>query len=203
MGGELRRRQRAWPGQLLHADLPKVFAGGRTSEERVVLGQWPNSLLPRTPTPEPTSGASRRRPVETPAFPDSRSRTDSIPNGACFDLEDDVAFAEILADLARELSFQFLVAHSAEEGIAWRCSSACGHHFGRQLAGSLGADRARPAEAERRYAAHPGARHVGRRLLRAWRYHGRAGYLLKPVVREDLMAVFTDMKERFDALHRL
>ena len=61
-------------------------------------------------------GRERRAPRRRPASP--TTATASTPSRRLvLVVEDDAAFAEILLDLAHELDFQCLVAHSADEGV--------------------------------------------------------------------------------------
>jgi signal transduction histidine kinase/CheY-like chemotaxis protein len=71
----------------------------------------PTSRPAQTPVPPPSN-------VPTPpAFPDDRDTLDP-QRGVVLVVEDDVAFARILYDLARERKLQCLVAHDAASGLA-------------------------------------------------------------------------------------
>jgi CheY-like chemotaxis protein len=91
-------------------------------------------------------------------------------------IEDDVPFARILVDLARELDFKVLVAETAEQGLAlaerYRPSAIV---LDVGLARSLRPLRAGRAEAQPEHAPHPRAHVFGVRLLRSRARDGRAG----------------------------
>ena len=119
-------------------------------------------------------------------------------------IEDDVSFAEILAKLANELSFQFLVAHSADEGVRLATQF---------LPAAIILDMNLPDRigltALDRLKQNSATRHIPVHVMSVEDYSsmalsmGAAGYLLKPVKREELVTVFTKMKERFSRMRRL
>jgi hypothetical protein len=151
----------------------------------------------RTPAP-PAVGVP-----ETPAFTDDRDRIDP-QRRLLLIIEDDVSFAEILAKLANELSFQFLVAHSAEEGVRLATSF---------LPAAIILDMNLPdrigLSVLDRLKQNGLTRHIPVHVMSVEDYSqmalsmGAAGYLLKPVKREELVTVFSEMKERFSRMRRL
>jgi CheY-like chemotaxis protein len=119
-------------------------------------------------------------------------------------IEDDVSFAEILAQLARELSFQFLVAHSAEEGVRLAVQFLPAAIILDvnlpDRSGLTTLDRLKQNGATRHIPVHVMSvddhSHVALSM-------GAAGYMLKPVKREELVSVFTKVKARFSGIRRL
>ena len=141
--------------------------------------------------------------VETPAFADDRAQIDP-ERRLLLIIEDDVSFAEILAELARELSFQFLVAHSAEEGVRLALQFLpAAILLDVNLPDRLGLtvlDRLKQNGSTRHIPVHVMSVEDYSRMALSM---GAAGYLLKPVQRADLETVFRDMKERLTRLRRL
>ncbi len=202
LGGDLSVESELGEGSCFTLSLPKVFVAGSSP---VVMPAAPpaqgdgprNAAQPATPRP-PAVGLS-----ETPAFEDDRDRIDT-QRRLLLIIEDDVSFAEILANLAKELSFQFLVAHSAEEGIRLATQF---------LPAAIILDMNLPDRigltALDRLKQNSSTRHIPVHVMSVEDYSrmalsmGAAGYLLKPVRREELVTVFTGMKERFSRMRRL
>jgi len=153
--------------------------------------------LPTTPAPPAVAQ------VEVPAFADDRDHIDS-QRRLLLIIEDDVSFAEILAKLASELSFQFVVAHSADEGV--RLAT-------RYLPAAIILDVNLPDHlgltALDRLKQNSVTRHIPVHMMSVEDYSrmalsmGAAGYLLKPVKREEIVTVLTSLKERFSRMRRL
>jgi len=199
LGGELSVESQLGQGSCFTLTLPKAFVPGQGAPERTGTGTAPLSPAPPEPSPPPPTVAE----FETPAFPDDREHID-LQRRLLLIIEDDVAFAEILAGLAGELSFQFLVAHSAEEGVRLAL------HF---LPAAIILDVNLPDRLGLtvldRLKQNGSTRHIPVHVMSVEDYSrmalsmGAAGYLLKPVQREDLVTVFTDLKERLTRLRRL
>ena len=113
-------------------------------------------------------------------------------------------FAEILANLASELSFQYLLAHSADEGVRLAVQ---------YLPAAIILDVNLPDHlgltALDRLKQNSSTRHIPVHVMSVEDYSrmalsmGAAGYLLKPAKREDLVNVLSEMKERFSRIRRL
>ena len=105
-------------------------------------------------------------------------------------IEDDPAFARILHDLAHELEFQCLIATTAEDGLAARrqylpsaivLDVGLPDHSGLSVLDRLKRDVA--------HAPHSRPRRFGRGLRPTGAVAGRGRLLLKPVKRDELIAV--------------
>jgi len=202
LGGELRVDSELGQGSCFTLTLPKVFAPGERIR-RSAAGVSAEATQPRAQLPDPTPAPPSTEAAETPAFPDDREQIDP-QRRLLLIIEDDVAFAEIVANLARELSFQFLVAHSAEEGMRLALQFLpAAIILDVNLPDRLGLsvlDRLKQNGSTRHIPVHVMSVEDYSRMALSM---GAAGYLLKPVLREELVNVFTDMKERLTRLRRL
>ena len=203
LGGELRVESELGQGSCFTLTLPKVFVPGQAKPEPPTPGARSESTQLVGPLPEPTPAPPHVGPSETPAFPDDREQIDP-QRRLLLIIEDDVAFADILATLARELSFQFLVAHSAEEGVRLALQFVpAAIILDVNLPDRLGLtvlDRLKQNGSTRHIPVHVMSVEDYSRMALSM---GAAGYLLKPIQREELVNVFTDMKERLTRLRRL
>jgi len=203
LGGELRVESELGQGSCFTLTLPKVFAPGVGTAKRAASDAATEAARPSTAHPEPTPAPPSADRVETPAFPDDRDRIDP-QRRLLLIVEDDVAFAEILANLASELSFQFLVAHSAEEGVRLALQFLpAAIILDVNLPDRLGLtvlDRLKQNGSTRHIPVHVMSVEDYSRMALSM---GAAGYLLKPTNRDDLVRVFTEMKERLTRLRRL
>jgi signal transduction histidine kinase/DNA-binding response OmpR family regulator/CHASE3 domain sensor protein len=197
LGGELRVESELGRGSCFTLTLPKVFVPQRSTEQRTSLDSQPAPAPEASPAP-PLAGQ-----IEKPAFPDDRERIDP-QRRLLLIIEDDVSFAEILAELSRELSFQFLLAHSAEEGVRLALQFLpAAIILDVNLPDRLGLtvlDRLKQNGSTRHIPVHMMSVEDYSRMALSM---GAAGYLLKPVQRAELVTVFTSLKERLTRLRRL
>jgi CheY-like chemotaxis protein len=153
-------------------------------------------------SPAETRTAAAKTAVRSASFPDDR---DSIADNGrvLLIIEDDLLFARVLYDLARELGFSCLVATTADEGM--------------ELAGSF---RLAAVVLDIKLPDHSGltvldrlkhnplTRHVPVQVIsasdggRAAREMGAVGSLVKPVDREALQATLLALKEKFSSEQR-
>jgi signal transduction histidine kinase/DNA-binding response OmpR family regulator/CHASE3 domain sensor protein len=202
LGGDLSVESELGKGSAFTLTLPKVFSARPSS---LIAPPIPSSNR-YAEANVPQAHASRSEPappLETPAFEDDRERIDS-QRRLLLIIEDDPHFAEILANLAKELSFQFLLAHSAQEGIRLATQF---------LPAAIILDVNLPDHsglmALDRLKQNGSTRHIPVHVMSVEDYShmallmGAAGYLLKPARREDLVTVFSGLKERFSRMRRL
>ncbi len=110
-------------------------------------------------------------------------------------VEDDEAFAGILADLAHELSFQCLVAHSAEDGLALAVQYQPG-----AILLDVGLPDQSGLSLLDRLKRDVRTRHIPVHVVSASDYSetalalGAIGYMLKPVKREQLIEAFNSLE---------
>jgi CheY-like chemotaxis protein/anti-sigma regulatory factor (Ser/Thr protein kinase) len=196
LGGELRVESELGRGSCFTLTLPRVFTVASLREGQAVglgqaFGSPPGSSAARVETPAPPAAGL----AELPAFPDDREHIDDRRRLLLI-VEDDVAFAEILAKLAHELSFQFVVAHSAEEGMRLATQFLpAAIILDVNLPDRLGLtalDRLKQNSATRHIPVHVTSVDDYSRMALSM---GAAGYSFKPVHREELMAALTRMKE--------
>ncbi len=200
LGGDLRVESELGKGSAFTLLLPKVFTAPSAESSAKPydrLGaQSRGTPLPSPPPPDVEH-------IEAPAFEDDRDRIDS-QRRLLLIIEDDVSFAEILAKLAAELSFQYVVAHSAEEGVRLATQFLpAAILLDMNLPDRIGLtvlDRLKQNGATRHIPIHVMSVEDYSRMALSM---GAAGYMLKPVKREELVTVFSNMKDRFSRMQRL
>ncbi|HEY4103724.1 MAG TPA: response regulator, partial [Polyangiaceae bacterium] len=202
LGGDLSVESELGKGSAFTLTLPKVFTPSSGNElRRSAELPAPSARLADSSSMTPAQPAVAA--PEAPAFQDDRDELD--PHRLLLlIIEDDVRFAEILASLAKELSFQYLVAHSADEGV--RLAT-------RYLPAAIVLDMNLPDRTGLtvldRLKQSGATRHIPVHVVSVEDYSqmalsmGAAGYLLKPIKREELLGVFSGLKERFSRIRRL
>jgi signal transduction histidine kinase/DNA-binding response OmpR family regulator/CHASE3 domain sensor protein len=185
--------------RLLGGELRVDSAPGRGSTFTLTL-----PLRSAAPAARAQGPSARRKPVARlpdiagPApFPDDRDRVDAASRSLLI-IEDDVAFARVLYDLARELEFHGLVATTAADGLALArrhspsaivLDVALPDRSGLAVLDSLKRD--------------PRTRHVPVHVIsasdhtRAALEMGAAGYAIKPVERERLVEAIRHLEAKF------
>ena len=152
------------------------------------------ALAPQAPAPikEPLAPAA-----PTAQFPDDRS---SAPAGqrSVLVIEDDVAFARILFDLAHEMHYRCLVAHSAADGLR-----AAEEHIPDAILLDLGLPDGSGLNVLQKLKDNPRARHIPVHIVsandraEAALQLGAVGYVVKPASRERLREVFQTLEGKF------
>jgi hypothetical protein len=113
-------------------------------------------------------------------------------------VEDDPSFAMVLVDLAHELDFQCLVAHTADEGVALALE-----HVPSAVVLDIKLPDHSGLSVLDRLKRNPTTRHVPVHVVSASDFSqealamGAAGYMLKPVRREELLQAFRKLEDKF------
>jgi CheY-like chemotaxis protein/signal transduction histidine kinase/CHASE3 domain sensor protein len=196
LGGDLVVASSIAQGSSFSLTLPRTFAAKAPLEAPPSLS-GPQTVR-RSQTPQPVA---RRR--VAPAVADDRQTLDG-KRRIILIVEDDGAFAEILANLAHELEFQVLLAHNADDGIRLAVEF---------LPSAIVLDVNLPDHSGLsvldRLKQNPETRHIPVHMMSVEDHAHRAlsmgavGYLQKPVNREDLIVALKSLDERFTRMRRL
>jgi signal transduction histidine kinase/CheY-like chemotaxis protein/CHASE3 domain sensor protein len=190
LGGELRLESEEGKGSRFTLSLPRAYRGPRSADPPPSMRR--STRAPRAPFVEP-------RPLPAVA------RANNGKNGrSLLVIEDDVPFAEVLSNLAKELEFECAVAETADEGVrlaneivpsAILLDMKLPDHSGLSVLDRL--------------KRNPTTRHIPVHVLsvednsEATLAMGAIGHLTKPVRREDIAAVLERLKEPFARLRRV
>ena len=201
MGGDLRLRSTEGEGSVFTLTLPRVYAPAPVVNDAPVPVALVEATLAR-PAGNPGPAAPPTMPA--PGAGDDRDRLEAGTRRILV-IEDDVAFARILADLAHELGFHCLVAHTAAEGTAaavrFQPSAIL---LDVQLPDQSGLGLLDQLKRD------PRTRHVPVHVVSVDDYahealeRGAIGYALKPVARDQLVVAIRQLEMKFSqTLHRV
>ncbi|HQS01238.1 MULTISPECIES: response regulator [unclassified Polaromonas] len=204
-------------GLSISRDLTTLLGGSLSVESSEGGGSTFTLLLPcewsPAPTPQPDTKPARRAPgrlrnpapvmapaplpapVPAAAFADDRE----LPRGdrLVLVIEDDVIFAQILYDLAREMNYNCLVAHGAEDGFALAMQ-----FLPHAILLDMGLPDRPGLSVLQRLKENPKTRHIpvhvvsGDDLSEEALQMGAIGYALKPTTREQLKDVFQKLGDK-------
>jgi signal transduction histidine kinase/CheY-like chemotaxis protein len=136
-------------------------------------------------------------------FADDRAKLDGVRRVLLI-VDDDVPFAEVLAKLATELDFQYIVAHRADDAVELAVQ-----HTPSAIVLDLNLPDHSGLSVIDRLKRNPDTRHIPIHIISALDQAsvalsmGAIGYLSKPVTREALVSTLRRLKEHFDRPRRL
>jgi CheY-like chemotaxis protein/signal transduction histidine kinase/CHASE3 domain sensor protein len=208
LGGELTLESALGQGSTFALSVPVTYVA------KDVPKAASTALQPARPAPKENGGASARGDVPPPPIPDDRAGL-APGTRSILIVEDDLAFARILTDLAHELDFKVLAAATAEQGLAlaerYRPSAIVLDVGLPDRSGLSVLDALKHSSA---------TRHIPVHVVSGFDYErpalemGALAYALKPVQREQLVEAFQKLEAKFtqklrrvlvvedDALHR-
>jgi CheY-like chemotaxis protein/signal transduction histidine kinase len=199
LGGDISVQSTAGNGSTFTLTLPFVHAGGvgaHTTDSGAA--SVPESTAAARPAATPDAPARHA----SPALEDDRERLAS-DSPLILVVEDDLAFASILRDLAREMGFQCVITHTATEGAAaallYRPKAILldlnlPDHSGLGVLDQL--------------KRNPKTRHIPVHIISVADYShealamGALGYALKPVRREQLVEALQRLEAKFSQSRR-
>ena len=199
LGGAINVCSTAGKGSTFTLTLPAVLPAAAAPDAPVPM--IASALAPPAgaravlPASAPAQAPAR---VAPPPFPDDRDNAAAPGARSVLVIEDDPAFARILFDLAHELNYRCLVAHSAAGGLA----DAAAYRPDAILL-DLGLPDSSGMEVLQHLKADPRARHIPVHIVsasdrpEAAMQLGAVGYASKPATRERLRQVFATLEGKF------
>ncbi|GLX12403.1 two-component system sensor histidine kinase/response regulator [Pseudomonas straminea] len=193
LGGSISVSSTPGEGSVFTLVLPLTFSPG---EEDLLLPAGESAPVVPSVAPAVAVPAQSEVARNVPTFPDDRGM--SVLGGRCvLVIEDEPQFAHILYDLAHELDYRCLVAHSAEDGL----ELATSHHPDAILLDMRLPDGSGLSVLQR-LKENPGTRHIPVHMIsvedmaEAALHMGAVGYALKPATRDQLKGVFGKLEAR-------
>ncbi|NHZ97853.1 response regulator [Massilia sp. CCM 8734] len=161
------------------------------------LPQTLATTAPAAPRTSLSPAAAQAPAVRAPVFADDRGHTVATGRSVLV-IEDDVTFARILFDLAHEMHYRCLVAHSAADGL-----QAANEFLPDAILLDLGLPDGSGLDVLQKLKDNPRARHIPVHIVsandraEAAMQLGAIGYVIKPATRDRLKQVFQTLEGKF------
>ncbi len=198
LGGTIEVHSTAGSGSTFTLLLPQVLTAEPLATSMDQAGAFAARLTaPPAPPSAPASAPAAPRALSAPSFQDDRARPASGARTVLV-IEDDAAFARILYDLAREMEYRCLVAHSAADGL-----QIAAEQLPDAILLDLGLPDGSGMDVLQKLKANPLARHIPVHIVsandraEAALQLGAVGYVIKPATRERLKQVFKTLEGKF------
>lgn len=197
LNGQISLESEVGKGSRFFLNLPLDFNVSASSPEPAIT----TTVSPAPSTP-PTLPAATRKEPKVLGFTDDREKLGRKKRVLI--VEDDAAFARVLFDLAHEMDFDAVVATSADEGVMLALE-ANPHAILLDVrlpdhSGMAVLDQLKRNSKTRHIPVHMIS---GQDFSQTAFHMGAAGYLLKPVEREQLVKAFETLDRRMEAVRRV
>ena len=192
LGGSISVHSTPSQGSTFTLYLPATLAEPASDTEANAPASTPTVQAVTAALPAPVPQA---KPVRLPAFGDDRHAP--RPGRTVLVIEDEAAFAHILYDLAHELNYSCLVAHSAEDGVALAMQ-----FIPDAVLLDMGLPDSSGLSVLQQLKESPLTRHIpahvvsGHDRQEAALQMGAVGYAVKPATREQLREVFKKLEDK-------
>ncbi len=193
LGGSIQIESAEGRGSVFTLLLP--YNWNKTVENPPATAQITAPLHRSVETFSPPPAVPAPAKIATPSFPDDRHQP--LKRRLVLVIEDDSSFAQILYDLAHELQYSCLVAHSAEDGYAL-ASQFVPH----AILLDMGLPDQSGLSVLQKLKESPQTRHIpvhvisGQDRSAAALQMGAIGYAIKPTTREQLKEVFKKLEDK-------